>query len=270
MQETQEKALLALMRRAGAVILEAASRLTTEQVANKEGSANYVTIYDVQVQRFLEAGIGEIFPGCTFLAEEEGEDQNAMGDGWTFVIDPIDGTANFIRNYHRSAISVGALHAGALVWGAIYQPYTQEMFHAGKGRGAYLNGKPISVSHRPLREGIVAIGTSPYYRETLGEQTMNLAKALLMQCDDLRRCGSAALDLCDVACGRADAFFELILSPWDFMAGSLIVQEAGGWITTVLGEVLPTDGRKSSVAAGGPVLREEFLGILENGGRYAI
>lgn len=270
MTETQEQGILSLIRRAGAVIVEASSRLATGDVTSKEGSANYVTVYDVQVQRMLEQGIAEIVPGCSFLAEEEGEDQNTVGDGWTFVIDPIDGTANFIRNYHRSAISVGALYAGELVWGAVYNPYTDEMFHAGKGRGAYLNGKPISVSHRPLGEAIVVMGTSPYYRAELGERTMAVTKALFMQCDDIRRSGSAALDLCEVASGRMDAFFELRLSPWDFMAGCLMIQEAGGWITTVSGAVLPTDGRKRSVAAGGPVLREDFLGILENGGEYAV
>ena len=270
MKETQEQAVLALMRRAGAVILEAAAYLSAGDVSDKEGSANYVTVYDVQVQRILEEGIREIFPDCTFLAEEEGEDQNAMGDGWTFVIDPIDGTANFIRNYHRSVISVGGLYAGELKWGAVYNPYTDEMFYARKGQGAYLNGQPITAGRRPIQEAIVTLGTSPYYRAELGEPTMRIATALLMQCDDLRRSGSAAMDLCDVASGRTDAFFELRLSPWDFMAGCLLIQEAGGWITTVSGEALPTDGRKSSVAAGGPILREDFLRILENGGTYAI
>lgn len=270
MQETQEQALFALIRRAGTVILEASAHLTTGEVYDKEGSANYVTVYDVQVQRLLETGIREIFPGCTFLAEEEGENRNNLGQEWTFVIDPIDGTTNFIRNYYRSAVSVGVLYAGKLVWGAVYQPYTDEMFHAGIGQGAYLNGCPISAGSKRMREAIVAVGTSPYYRAELGERTMNIAKALLMQCDDIRRCGSAALDLCDVACGRIDAFFELRLSPWDFMAGCLIVQEAGGWICTTYGEALPTDGRESSVAAGGWSLREDFLRILENGGTYAI
>lgn len=270
MQETQELAMFALLRRAGAVIKEAGDRLSAQDVTSKEGSANYVTIYDVQVQRILEAGIRDIFPDCTFLAEEEGEDQNKVGEGWTFVIDPIDGTANFIRDYHRSAISVGALYGGELVWGAVYQPYLDELFHAAKGKGAFLNGNRIEASKRPLKEAIVGMGTSPYYRAELGEDTMYIAKALLMQCDDLRRSGSAALDLCDVACGRVDAFFELILSPWDFMAGYLIIQEAGGWISTVSGAVLPADGRKSSVAAGGPVLREDFLRILKDGVSHAV
>ena len=270
MTETQEQAMFSLIRRAGAVILEASSRLAERDVTSKEGSANYVTVYDVQVQRMLVTGIEEIFPGCSFLAEEEGADQNTLGDGWTFVIDPIDGTANFIRDYHRSAISVGALYQGELAWGAVYNPYTDEMFHGRKGCGAYLNGKPIFVSKRSMVDAIIVMGTSPYYRTELGERTMEITKALFMQCDDIRRSGSAALDLCDVASGRMDAFFELRLSPWDFMAGCLLIQEAGGWITTVSGEVLPTDGRKSSVAAGGPVLREDFLAVLENGGKYAI
>ncbi len=270
MQAPQEQGLLELIRNSGTMIVEASKNLTGGDVNSKEGSANYVTVYDVKVQHTLEAGIRQLFPGCAFLAEEEGEDQNVIGQGWTFVIDPIDGTANFIRNYGRSAISVGALHDGELVWGAVYQPYTREMFYAKKGQGAYLNGQRISASKRSLKEAIVAMGTAPYYRDSFGESTMKIAKEMLMRCDDLRRSGSAALDLCDVACGRMDAFFELILSPWDFMAGLLIVREAGGWISTVTGETLPVDGSKSSVAAGGLSLQQEFMDVLNIGGVYAV
>lgn len=270
-QEIQQEALFAIIRKAGLVILEASSRLTEQEINSKAGSANYVTTYDIQVQQILEESIHQLMPSASFLAEEDGEDQNSIGPGWTFVIDPIDGTSNFIHDYRWSAISVGLLLDGVPVWGAVYQPYTDEMFSATKGQGAFLNGRQIYTSNRALGEAIVAIGTAPYERERLGRQTMELATQVLMKSGDIRRGGSAALDLCYVACGRADAFYELVLSPWDFMAGSLIVQEAGGWISTVSGEALPVSGVKSSVAAGGNALRKEFMEILVKcGGLHAV
>ncbi len=265
-----QDALFSLIRQAGTVIVAASTELTEAQIDSKAGSANFVTTYDIQVQHILEDGIRSVMPSCTFLAEEAGEDHNPIGDGWTFVIDPIDGTANFIHNYRWSAISVGALYKGDPVWGAVYQPYTAEMFYAAKGQGAYLNGQRIAVSNRVLSEAIVAFGTSPYQRARFGRPTMELAKDILMEAGDIRRSGSAALDLCYVACGRVDAFYELELCPWDFMAGKLLIQEAGGWITTMDGQALPVDGRKSCVAAGGPTLKQDFLALLEKGRGYVI
>ena len=116
--------------------------------------------------------------------------------------------------------------------GAVYNPYLNEMYTAVKGEGAYLNGSPIHVSSQPLENGIVLFGTAPYYEE-LGRKSFEMAYTYFKKALDVRRSGSAAFDLCCVAAGRAEVYFELCLSPWDFAAGALIVEEAGGKVTTV-------------------------------------
>ena len=131
--------------------------------------------------------------------------------------------------------------------GVVYNPYLDEMFYAQRGKGAYLNGRRISVSGNPLKNGIVIFGTSPYYEE-LNRASFELAYDYFKKSLDIRRSGSAALDLCSVAAGRAELFFELRLSPWDYAAASLIVEEAGGIVTTVEGGKI-TLGESCSVLA---------------------
>jgi myo-inositol-1(or 4)-monophosphatase len=195
---------------------------------SKEGSANFVTAYDLKVQNFLKRGLTELFPEAKFFAEEDGESSTTIGEGYTFIIDPIDGTTNFMCGYNTSAISVALLVDGVPAFGGIYDPYRDEYFSAVKGRGAFCNGKPIRVSGRPVARGIVAIGSAPYRKATLGEIMLGMTGKLFASFADFRRSGSAALDICHVACGRSDAFCEPVLSPWDFAAGSLILAEAGG------------------------------------------
>ena len=129
----------------------------------------------------------------------------------------------------------------------VYNPYLEEFYYAQKGRGAYCNGKAIHVSDEPLERGIVIFGTAPYYQE-YADQTFALARKYFDKALDLRRSGSAAIDLCNVAAGRAELYFECVLSPWDFAAGSLIVEEAGGKVTTLDGGPLTLE-RKCSVLA---------------------
>lgn len=162
-------------------------------------------------------------------------------------MDPIDGTTNFIKDYHVSAISAGLAKDGEKYIGVVYNPYLDEMFTAERGKGAFLNGRPIHVSRNPLSEGIVLFGTAPYYEE-LSKKSFQMAYAYFKKALDVRRSGSAAIDLCSIAAGRAELYFELRLSPWDFAAGALIVEEAGGVVTTVEGGAV-TLGQKCSVLA---------------------
>ena len=171
----------------------------------------------------------------------------ASGRGKYFIVDPIDGTTNFIKDYHVSCISVGLLEDGEVKIGVIYNPYLDEMFWAVKGKGAYCNGRRIHVSEQPLGNGLILFGASPYYKE-LHKKSFEMAYELFSPALDIRRSGSAALDLCSIAAGRAELYFELKLSPWDYAAGSLIVEEAGGIVTTVEGEKLSFD-RPCSVMA---------------------
>ncbi len=231
------------------------------KVSEKQGTANYVTEFDVKVQRFLEAELSKIIPEAAFLAEEEGEDENKVGDGYTFIIDPIDGTANFTFGVNASVISVALAKDKKTVFGAVYNPYTDEYFYAEEGKGAYLNGEAIKVSKIPAKDALVGMGTAPYYRETLGKDTVSLFADLFFNFGDIRRIGSAAFDLCNVARGSFGAFVEPILSPWDYAAGTLIVKEAGGIVTDFSGKEM-TSFEKSSVLAASKEVYEKILAIV--------
>ena len=180
--------------------------------------------------------IKTLIPDAVFIAEEKENDPRMLKGEHCFVIDPIDGTKNFINGYRHSAISLAMISKGSTVFGAVYNPYMNELFTAEKGRGARLNGKPMQVSCRPIELGICAFGTSPYYKDTLSEKTFAFTKEIFFDVSDIRRTGSASLDLAYLAAGRNDAFFEFVLSPWDYAAGALLVTEAGGIITDIKGD----------------------------------
>ena len=228
----------------------------------KSGTANFVTEYDVRVQEFLTEKFTALIPGCKFLAEEKGEDENPLQDGYTFIIDPIDGTTNFILGRRASCISVCLLKDKKAIVAGIFDPYSNRYYSARVGGGAYCNGKKISVSNRKERSAIASLGTSPYYRDTMGKPVTEIMFGLLMNFGDIRRIGSAALELCAVACGETDVYCEPLLSPWDFAAGKLIITEAGGIITNFEGEEL-VDGIESSVLASTPSSYQTVLDIVK-------
>lgn len=217
-------------------------------IEEKDGAANFVTKYDKKVQDELFKKLKSILPEAHLVGEEESE-HDSVETGYAFIVDPIDGTTNFIKDYKMSAISVGLLKEGKPYIGVVYNPYLKEMFSAENGKGAWLNGTPIHVSDKVLSEGLVLFGTSPYNRQ-LADVTFDYVRKLYDVSLDVRRSGSAALDLCSIAAGRAEVYFEMILSPWDFAAGALIVTEAGGVITTLDGGALSYDKKCSVLAAG--------------------
>lgn len=216
------------------------------RIDDKAGPQNFVTTYDALVQQKLFEALTARFPDAAFFGEE-GEGQHFCGEGLCFIVDPIDGTNNFIKDYRQSTVSVALCRDGAVEWAVICNPYTHEVFSAEKGGGAFLNGQPIHVSEDALSAGLVLFGAAPYYEE-LRERTYATLYSYACRAMDVRRSGSAALDLCYVACGRAVRFFELRLSPWDYAAGSLIVTEAGGKVTDMDGRPLRLD-RPCSVLA---------------------
>lgn len=212
----------------------------------KSGVADLVTEYDKRVQEQLAIGLKSILPEAKFIGEE-GSDDELTENGYAFIVDPIDGTTNFIKDYHTSAISVALLKGKEAVAGVIYNPYLDEIFYAIKGQGAFCNDKKISVSSQPMDKALVLFGSSPYDKN-LFPKTIEILSGYFCKALDIRRSGSAALDLCSVACGRAEIYFELQVSPWDFAAGKLLVEEAGGVVTTLDGETLSFEGKTSILA----------------------
>lgn len=246
--------IIAVVKKCGDIILFADD--AERSVSSKAGRANFVTKYDVAVQTYLKDELLKILPEAVFIGEEDSHSE-ALGQGYAFIVDPIDGTTNFIKNYRRSCVSVGLALHGQMEIGVIYNPYSNEMFYAQKGKGAFLNGQPIHASWHALSEGLVCFGTSPYYPELIDE-TFALVKTLHRASLDVRRSGSAALDLCDIASGRCELFFECRLSPWDYAAGSLLVEEAGGRISRMNGQAV-SFGAGCSVLAGSQAAWEDYF-----------
>ncbi len=244
------------VRECASIITEA--KRNDEMVDEKSGRANFVTTYDKAVQEALEQKLMAIVPDAVFVGEEE-DVHASIRRGDAFIVDPIDGTTNFIKDYHKSCISVGMTREGQQLIGVVYDPYLDEMYSALKGQGAWLNGKQIHVSREPLSNGIVLFGSSPYYEE-LSRKSFELAYSYFQRALDIRRSGSAALDLCSIAAGRAELYFELKLSPWDFAAGSLIVTEAGGKVTTIEGNEI-TLGEPCSILATNSEIRTEEVTV---------
>lgn len=236
--------ITSVARECGQIMLQA--RRDPAMIDEKNGHANFVTIYDKKIQKLLQKQLLEILPEAVFVGEEE-DIHASIQTGYAFIVDPIDGTTNFIKDYKASCVSIGLTLNGVPHLGIVYNPYLDELYTAIKGQGAYLNGSPIHVSDKPLSQGIVLFGTSPYYEE-LHEKAFTMAYHYFKQAMDLRRSGSAAIDLCSIAAGRAELFFELRLSPWDYAAGGLICQEAGGTVTTCEGRPITLD-RPCSVLA---------------------
>ncbi len=252
-------------------VLEAGSELTkiefvTDGILVKDGDDNFATEYDVKTQHRLISELSKIVPNAHFLAEEDSGDEteNAVSSGLFFVIDPIDGTTNFMHDVKHSAVSVALIEDGKTVFGCVYNPYLDECFYAERGRGAYIrvNGetKKLRVSERGLSDALVAFGTTPYEKKH-AKSTFDRVCRLFSHCRDVRREGSAALDMCYVAAGRYDVYFELALSPWDFAASALILSEAGGILTDLDGNAIDVP-KKTSVLATNVAAHEKAAEIL--------
>ncbi len=248
--------IIATVIEAGEIILSAHN--AENSVTAKEGRKNFVTKYDVAVQDFLFKKLRCAFPEADFIGEE-GEN-NLSNEGLRFIIDPIDGTTNFMQDYRCSCVSVALCDKNDVIAGVVYNPYTKELFSAEKNKGAYLNGERICVSERPLSDGLALFGTSPYHPENTDE-TFALLRKVFDASRDIRRSGSAAYDICTIACGRCEIFFEKALQPWDIAAGTLILKEAGGLALTFKGEAISFSGPADVVFANSKAY-EEFRDLL--------
>ncbi|MCQ2552708.1 MAG: inositol monophosphatase [Clostridia bacterium] len=216
-------------------------------IEQKTSVKDLVTKYDKEVQEYLYKELSKAFPNAGFLGEESLQ-LPASEDAGTFIIDPIDGTTNFIKGLNHSAISVGYCLGEKMKYGVVYDPYKDEMFTAERGKGAFLNGEKIHVSDEPIERSVALYGTAPYNAE-LTDISFKLACELTKLVIDGRRFGAASLDFCDVAAGRAEIYTEILLCPWDCAAGSLIAEEAGAIVTDIYGKPLQFK-EKTGIAVG--------------------
>ena len=249
------KKIEAAARQAGEIMLGATH--IADGVSEKEGHGNFVTLYDAKVQEFLFAEMKKILPEAKFVGEEEGKNEfrEEYRSGYTFVIDPIDGTANFLTGVRPSVTSIGLLKDGKPWLGVICNPYEGLVFSAVRGMGAFCNGNPIHSSERPLKYSLVTVGTAPSF-EKLYDMTFALARRYTEMSMDIRHSGAAAWNLCQLACGRIGLFYELRLSLWDFTAGAVIAEEAGAVITDPQGRPLTYDGPSGVIGASCGVVKE--------------
>lgn len=232
----------------------------SEEQIHVKGRADFVTDRDIQVQEFIQQRLHEMYPEIGFMGEETG--YFPLGEKPVWILDPIDGTTNFIKDYKQSACSLALYDGKEIVFGVIYQFFSGEIFHAVKQGGAFLNGKPIHVSGvNCLHDALVSIGTSPYHKE-LAEDNFRTFQELFKQSNDIRRMGSAAMDFAYVACGRHDAYLEKHLKIWDCAAGILLVKEAGGLVCGYEdGDLIPSD-HMDILAVSGPTLAEEIRNVI--------
>lgn len=199
-----------------------------------------VTNSDVEIQRDLMKTLSTIYPDCGFYCEEEG--YNKPSDKkYVFIIDPIDGTMNYTRNIPECAISVALMKNNELIFAAVYNIFKDEMFYAIKGKGAYFQGKKIKVSDKDFAHSIAYTGFSLYDKKYAAD-CFKLNEELYYKANDLRRFGSAALELCYIALGRGELYFSYRVFPYDYSGGELILKEAGGCLCSLHGKKVTHDG----------------------------
>ena len=220
-------------RRAGSIINRAALEGGTLYVRSKQAN-DFVTQVDQAAEQAIIEIVRKAYPDHGFLAEESGS--SAADAEVVWIIDPLDGTTNFIHGFPQYCVSVAVRSRGAIEHAVVYDPVRNELFTASKGRGAYLNDRRIRVS-KALRLHDALVGTGfPFKELSRLELYTRQLQTMMKSCAGVRRAGAAALDLAYVACGRLDAFWELGLSPWDMAAGALLITEAGGLVGDLRGE----------------------------------
>lgn len=248
----------------------------------QKGYGNYVTEADKAVQQEIRTALATLYPDVQFYAEEKDNgDVDIHGDYW--ILDPIDGTMNLMRDYAHSAISLGYAEDGELALGIIYDPFRDEMFYGAHGCGSYMLQQASDVfgdaadaactaapsapwqrihvsTAQSLSESIAIVGTAPYNRDQYADRYKEAIYQVFMRSQDVRRFGAAVLDLAWVACGRADVYFEHVYL-WDRAAGTVIVQEAGGQVTTFDGSA-PQIKAFGDIVAGAPHVAAEVVGVL--------
>ncbi len=243
-------------RRAGNLIHRAADNIDHLTVT-KKSNADYVSEVDKAAERTIIQTIHEVYPTHAILAEESG----AQGESeYLWIIDPLDGTTNFLHGFPQYAVSIALQHNGVLTHGVIYDPTRNDLFTASRGRGAFLNDRRIRVSKRvELADSLIGTGF-PYTKFTHMDAYMDILRDMMKKTAGLRRPGSAALDLAYTAAGRYDGFFETGLKPWDIAAGCLMITEAGGLVSDLEGN--DSYLRSGHICAGNPKVFAQMLQVI--------
>lgn len=223
------------VRRAASIIQRASNNLENLRSATKSYN-NFVTEVDQAAEAAIIETIQSQYPTHGFLAEES-QNQTQLGEQeYQWIIDPLDGTTNYMHGYPHYSVSIALMHKKQLVQGVVYDPIRNDLFVARRGQGAYLNDRRIRVANRGHLTGALLATGFPYADFSRLDEYVSTLKAMLQKTAGVRREGSAALDLCYVASGRVDGFWEFDLKPWDIAAGALIAQEAGAIVTDLEGE----------------------------------
>lgn len=246
-------------RAAGAIINRAALDLEVLKVGTK-GPNDFVSEVDRAAEQVIIETLLDAYPGHGILAEESGREHGAKHSEFVWIIDPLDGTTNFLHGFPVYAVSIALAHRGAVQQAVVYDPTRNDLFFASKGRGAFLNDRRLRVSKRTrLADSLIGTGF-PFRRGDNFKRYVKMFEEVMQASAGLRRPGAAALDLCYVAAGYYDGFFETGLSPWDVAAGSLIVTEAGGLIGNFTGEADFLYQRE--IVAGNPKVYGQLVQIL--------
>ena len=248
-------------RRAGSIINRAARDVETLSVTRKQHN-DYVTEVDKAAEQAIIEVILRAYPDHAILAEESGRSGGAKSgeSEYTWIIDPLDGTTNFIHGLPQYAVSIGLQHKGLLTQAVVYDPAKNELYTASRGCGAFLNDRRLRVSKRTtLRDALIGTGF-PYRNFTGMDEYLTMLRAVTAKCAGVRRAGAAALDLAYVAAGRLDGFWEVGLSPWDMAAGALLIQEAGGLVGDFDGN--PGYLETGRIVGGNPKVFAQLLQVL--------
>jgi len=232
-----------------AIVKEASSVMLTDhfEIVDKGAKENIVTSSDIAVQEFLCGKLAEFLPGSGFLCEE-GDVLEIEGHEYVWIIDPIDGTMNYSRGIRECAISVGLMKGGEIVAGVVYSPSADELFTAVKGHGAYFNGRQIHVSDRPFRDGLICTAMSTY-NKAWAPECASVINDVYYKSNDFRRFGVASLEICYLAMGRVELYFEYRLQPWDIAGASIVLTEAGGVLRGLHGRPLTYRSQELVVGA---------------------
>lgn len=247
-------------RLAGKIIVRAQDQMSSIQV-QKKGMNDFATTIDKAAEEIIIETIKKAYPTHSILGEETGmHDEHQSDTVW--IIDPLDGTTNFIHGFPQFCISIGIKQNNKIMHGVVYDPIRDELFTASRGHGAQLNGKRMRVSQVDTLE-YALLGTGFPFRDfSYVDEYFTFLKSLIPKCAGIRRAGAAALDLAYVAAGRIDGFWEFGLKPWDVAAGSLFIQEAGGYVTTI--DAQPDFLNANSILAGTPKVYQILLELYKN------